>query len=286
MVKRLDDKVMDAFVYVILLLVGLSAIFPLLYVVSVSLTPITEMIKHGGYIVIPRSISFDAYRQLLSESELFNAFKVTIWITIAGTSTSLLLTTLTAYPLSRKTLPYRSFFLLVIVFTMLFNGGVIPTYLIVKDTGLLNSVWAMVVPSAIGAFYVLIMKSFFESLPEELFDSGRIDGAKEVRILLQIVLPLSMPVMATVGLFYIVGYWNTFFQAIMYVTDQELQPIQVLLRRILTVSDLTEFNPEANVPTDSTRMAAVIVSSLPVIIVYPFIQKYFTQGMLIGSIKG
>lgn len=286
MVKRLDDKLFDAFVFAVLFLVGAAAVFPLLYVLSVSVTPTSELLKHGGYTIIPRNTSFEAYTGLLSRPEIFRAFRVTALVTVVGTSLSLLLTVLTSYPLSRKSLPGRSFYLLLIVFTMLFSGGIIPTYLVVKATGLMDTIWAMIVPGAIGAFYVLIMKSFFESVPEELFDAARIDGARETRVLLSVVLPLSMPVMATIGLFYVVGYWNTFFSAVMYVSDQELQPVQVLVRRILTHSDLAEFNPDATVPAQSTRMVAVVLASLPVIALYPFIQKHFTQGMMIGSIKG
>jgi putative aldouronate transport system permease protein len=209
-----------------------------------------------------------------------------VTITLVGTAVNLILTTLMAYPLSRKSLPGRSFFLLLIVFTMLFSGGIIPTYLIVKATGLLNSIWAMIIPSAIWSFNVLIMKSFFENLPDELFESARMDGAKEFRILWQIVLPLSLPAMLTVGLFYMVGHWNEFFQAIMYVSDQKLHPIQVLVRRILMQSQNPVSNPDVAMPTETMQMAAVILASAPIIMVYPFIQKYFTQGMLIGSIKG
>lgn len=245
-----------------------------------------EVLKNGGYIVIPRNVTFDAYRQLIKDPAIPRAFLVTVYITLVGTAVNLVLTTLMAYPLSRRSLPGRSFFLLLVVFTMLFSGGIIPTYLIVKATGLLNSLSAMIVPSAISAFNVLIMKSFFEHLPEELVESARIDGAKEFRILLQIVLPLSLPVMLTIGLFYMVGHWNEFFHAIMYVTDQKLHPIQVLVRRILMQSQNPVNNPDAAIPTETVQMASVILASVPIIAVYPFIQKYFTQGMMIGSIKG
>ncbi|XEC94355.1 carbohydrate ABC transporter permease [Paenibacillus tarimensis] len=286
MVKSLEDKLFNTVVYVILALCGLAAIFPIMYVVSVSITPFGEVLRNGGFILIPREITFSAYKTLLTESNIPRAFQVTVFITVVGTAVNLVLTGLMAYPLSRKNLPGRNFFLLMIVFTLLFSGGLIPTYLIVKEVGLLDTVWAMILPNAVWSFNVLIMKSFFEGLPEELFESARMDGAKEFRILLTIVTPLSIPVILTVGLFYLVGHWNEFFQAIFYVTDRTLFPLQVIVREILMQSQQPLENAENMMPTQTMQMASVIIASLPVIIVYPFLQKHFTKGMLLGSIKG
>lgn len=287
MVNNLEEKIFNVVVYTLLALVAVSAVFPLLFVLSASLTPYGEVLKNGGYILIPKSITFEAYSQLLGRSAIIDAFGVTVFITVVGTAINLFLTTLMAYPLSRKNLPGRSFFLFLVVFTLLFSGGIIPTYLIVKATGLLDSIWAMIIPNAIASFNVLIMKSFFENLPEEVFESARIDGASEYRILFRIVLPISLPVMMTIGLFYTVGHWNEFFQGIMYITDRSLFPLQVVVRDILMQSqDLDNLNVEEVLPTVTLQMAAVIVASLPVILVYPFVQKHFTKGMLIGSIKG
>ncbi|QNK60224.1 carbohydrate ABC transporter permease [Paenibacillus sp. PAMC21692] len=286
MVKGLEDKIVNTIVFVILTFVGMVTLFPLLYVVSMSVTPMSEVLKNGGYIVLPRNITFDAYRQLLLDPSIPRAFLVTVFVTVVGTIINMILTVLMAYPLSRKSLPFRSFILLFIAFTILFSGGLIPLYLTVKATGLLDSIWVLILPGAIGAFYVLIMKSFFEQLPEEIFESARIDGAKELRVLLQIVIPLSVPSLLTISLFYIVGHWNGFFQAIMFITDRELYPIQVIVRNILMRSQNVTENADAPIPTESVQMAAVVIASLPVIVIYPFIQKYFAQGMLIGSIKG
>lgn len=286
MVKRLDDKLFDSFVYLILIICGLAAILPILYVISVSITPFGEVLRNGGFILFPREITFTAYRTLLTESNLPQAFKITIWITVVGTAVNLILTSLMAYPLSRRNLPARNFFLLMIVFTLLFSGGIIPTYLVVKSVGLLDSIWAMILPNAVWSFNVLIMKSFFEGLPEELFESARMDGAKEFRILIQIVTPLSIPVLLTVGLFYLVGHWNEFFQAIFYVTDRTLFPLQVIVRELLMQSQQPLENAENMMPTQTMQMAAVMIASLPVIVIYPFLQKHFTKGMLLGSIKG
>ncbi|MGO4544068.1 carbohydrate ABC transporter permease [Paenibacillus sp. 2TAB23] len=286
MVKSLDDKIFNGVVYVILGLCGLAAILPMLYVVSVSVTPFGEVLRNGGFILFPSEITFSAYKTLLTESNIPKAFQITVLITVIGTAVNLILTGLMAYPLSRKNLPARKFFLLMIVFTLLFSGGLIPTYLVVKSMGLLDSIWAMILPNAVWSFNVLIMKSFFEGLPEELFESARMDGAKEFRILLQIVTPLSIPVLLTVGLFYLVGHWNEFFQAIFYVTDRTLFPLQVIVREILMQSQQPLENAENIMPTQTMQMASVMIASLPVIVIYPFLQKHFTKGMLLGSIKG
>ncbi|MGO4272359.1 carbohydrate ABC transporter permease [Paenibacillus sp. TAF58] len=286
MVRGWEDRIVNTIVVVILGLTALAAIVPLMYVIAVSITPFSEVLKNGGFILIPKSITFSAYHKLFTETNIPKAFWVTIFITVVGTIVNLILTLLMAYPLSRRNLPGISFFLLMVVFTMLFSGGLIPTYLVVKSLGLLDSVWSMILPNAIWAFNILIMKSFFENLPEELFESARMDGAKEFRILWQIVLPLSVPSMLTIGLFYMVGHWNEFFQAIMYVTDRNLFPLQVVIREILMLTQQPLENAENMLPTETMQMASVVAASLPIIIVYPFIQKHFTKGMLMGSIKG
>lgn len=286
LVKGAEDKVFNTVVYTILVLVGLAVLFPLFFVLSVSVTPMAEVLKNGGYIVFPKNITFMAYRDLLGDRAIPRAFMVTLIVTVVGTAVNMVLTILMAYPLSRKLLPGRSFFLLIILITMLFNGGLIPLYLTVKATGLLNTIWAMIIPGAIGAFNILIMKSFFENIPEEILESVRIDGAKELRIMLQIVMPLSVPVMLTIGLFYTVGHWNEFFSAIMFITNQDLNPIQVIVRNLLTQPDNIMDRTDVPVPTEAMQMAAVVVACVPIIAVYPFIQKHFTKGMIIGSIKG
>jgi len=288
MVSGRADKLTDYAVYFILACIGFIAVFPLLFVVSVSLTPYTEVLKNGGYVLIPRSVTLNAYHYLFTRTGIPRSFGVTIFLATVGTLINLAGITSVAYPLSRKNLPGRSLFLLYILFTMLFSGGLVPTYLIVKQVGLLNTVWAMIIPGAIATFHVLIMKSFFENLPNELFESARIDGAKEIVLLARMVLPLSVPVMLTIGLFNMVNYWNTFFSAIMYVTNRELHPLQVIVRNLLLEANQVDeiVNVDDFVPMVTMNMAAVVIASLPMIIVYPFIQKHFVKGMLIGAIKG
>jgi putative aldouronate transport system permease protein len=286
MVISTSDKWFNTLVYLILLGVGIISLFPILYVISMSVTPYSEVIKQGGFLVIPRSITFDAYEYLLSRNVVPRALGVSILITVLGTFISMLLSTLGAYPLSRKQLPGRTYFLLLIVFTMLFSGGMIPTYLIVKSLGMLNTLWALMIPGAIATFNLLIMKSFFEALPEELFESARMDGATEFRILWQIVIPLSIPSVMTVGLFYMVAQWNSFFAAILYINDQSLLPLQVIVRDLLISTQVADGQSEMTIPTVTVQMAAVMIACLPILLVFPFIQKYFNKGMLLGAIKG
>ncbi|WP_309119099.1 carbohydrate ABC transporter permease [Paenibacillus sp.] len=286
MVTDAKEKAYMTIVYAILTLLALCVVFPILYVVSVSLTPYSEVLKNGGFAIFPTKINFETYRTFLQDSTIPRAYQVTLFITVVGTLVNLIVTSLMAYPLSKKNMPLRNPILMLVVFTMLFSGGTIPTYLIVKETGLINSVWAMIIPSTVATFYLLIMKTFFENLPESLDEAAKIDGASELRILWQIVLPLSMPIMATVGLFYAVGHWNEFFAAIIYVSDNAKHPLQVILRGMLNQTELPELDFERIVPTESLQMAAVVLSTLPIIVVYPFIQKYFTQGALLGSVKG
>lgn len=284
MVSGAKDRVFDAFVAAALVAVILIVLFPLFFVVSSSLTPYSEVLKNGGFILIPHALSFEAYTTLLNQAQIPRAFVVTVIVTVVGTLVNLLLTVFTAYPLSRRQTPLRQTFLFVVVFTLLFGGGLIPTYLIVKSTGLLNSIWAMIIPTAISPFNVLLMKSFFQEIPDDLFEQARIDGASETRIMRSIVLPVSLPSVMTIGLFYAVGHWNEFFQAVFYISRRELYPLQVLIRQILTAGESLD-NVDIKVPTMSLQMASIVLASIPVIAVYPFVQKHFVKGVMLGAVK-
>jgi putative aldouronate transport system permease protein len=287
MVKGRGDYVYQSLIAFILIAVSIITFFPVLYVIVVSITPFSEVIKHGGFLIIPRSITFEAYRYLLTDpsSPLPRAFAISLQVTVIGTLLSLILNVLLAFAVSKKGMPGRSTLLFLIVFTMLFSGGMIPTYLVVKSTGLLNTTWSLILPSAVAAFNVLLMKSFFENLPEELFESARMDGASVLTQLVRIALPLSLPALATVGLFYMVSRWNEFLQAILYITNPDLYPLQVVVRKMLLAMQELESTRTA-VPPLTMRMAAIVIVSAPVIVVYPFVQKYFNQGMLLGAVKG
>lgn len=280
-----EDRIVNTVVYVVLVLVAVVSVFPLLFVVSASLTPYSEVLRSGGYVVIPRDVTFEAYRQVLGDSSIVRSLWVTVFITVVGTAVNMLLTTLMAYPLSRPDLPGRKVLLFAVLFTFLFSAGMIPTFLIVKATGLLDTVWAMIIPNAVWVFNILIMKTFFEGLPQELIDAARIDGAGELRVLLRIVLPLSVPVMLVLSLFYGVGHWNEFYHAILYVRDQDLYPLQVVIRNMLEAARSQE-SVDVPVPTVTMQMATIVVAAVPMILVYPLIQKHFQKGVLIGSVKG
>lgn len=280
-----QDKVVNAVVLFLLLLVAAFAVVPLLVVVAASFTPYSEVLANGGYVLIPRNFTLDGYVAMWTQTRIPRAMFISAFVTVVGTALNMALSIGLAWPLSRKELPGRSFILLALVFTTVFNAGIIPTYLIVQATGLLNSVWAMIIPSALTVFNVFIMKTFFEGLPGELVESARLDGAGELRLLLRIILPLSVPVILTIGLFYAVNNWNTFFSAIFYIRDVTLQPLQVVLRDLLTTSVDAASDPDAVTPTVTLRMAAVVITALPMIVVYPFIQKHFQKGMLLGSVK-
>ena len=279
------SPVFDTLVYAILVAVLLLTLVPVMYVVAVSFTPYSEVVKHQGVVLFPTEITFDAYKIIMKRSDFWNGLWMTIKITVLGTLANLAVTTAFAYPLSRKHLPGRSLITKMVVFTMIFSAGTIPTYLVVKQTGMLNSLLSYIVPGLVGVSNLIIMKSFFENLPEDIFDAARIDGCGEFMVLGRIVLPMSVPIMMTIGMYYAVGHWNTYMAAVLYVTDESLEPIQVILRRLL-LSSITDFDADTIVPTESLRMAAVCFSTLPIVVVYPFIQKYFVKGTLAGAVKG
>ncbi len=287
MVITKADRAIDAGIMLILAVIGVICFFPLLYVFTVSITPLSEVMRQGGFVLIPVEVTGEAYRSLFKDGSLVTSMLVTLKVTVLGTALSMLLTTLTAYPLSKRALPGRKAVTTYMVFTMLFSGGMIPSYLLVKSLGMLNTIAALIFPAAISTYNTLVMKAFFESLPEELFEAARIDGAGESRVLVQIAIPISIPVFMTVGLFYMVSYWNMYFASIMYITDQTQQTLQVVLRRMLLAAANTDVNMiEVVLPSSTLQMAAVIVACAPIIAVYPFIQKYFTKGMMLGAVKG
>ncbi|MBY3620987.1 carbohydrate ABC transporter permease [Acinetobacter sp. CUI P1] len=282
------EKVWQAVVYFILILLALLCLLPFLYVVAVSVTPESEVLRRG-IVIIPESFTFLAYKEVFISHGIGQAYKITLFRTIVGTVLNVFFTVIAAYPLSKKYLPGRSPFLLFIVFTMMFGGGLIPTYLLIRSLGLLNSPWVLIIPQLISAFNLVIIKGFFEQLPAEIEESARVDGASELQSLWRIILPLSLPVLSTISLFYAVGHWNSYFDAIVYINDSNLMPLQVILRNILLNVATQSADSLANtgaVSTFAIQMAAVVVTTVPILIVYPFMQKHFTKGVLLGSVKG
>ncbi|MCR8634641.1 carbohydrate ABC transporter permease [Paenibacillus radicis (ex Xue et al. 2023)] len=275
----------------ILIAVALFAVVPFLFVLSGSLTASEELVKRG-VVLFPTQFSLDGYRYIFSTKTILWSLGVTIFITVTGTLINLFFTTLTAYPLARNEFVGRRPIMLLVLFTMLFSGGMIPTFLVVKSFGMLNSYWSLLIPGAISAFNLIILRNFFQQLPDGLEESAKIDGCNDFQILIRIVLPLSLPAMATFALFYSVGHWNTFFNAILYINDNTKWPIQVWLRQIVILSqggigDSQQMgNDYVAPPGEVIKMAVIVVSTVPILLVYPFLQKHFAKGVLLGSVKG
>jgi len=281
----------DCFNYVFLAFFALITLIPFLYIVGGSLATDEELIRRA-FFLIPETFSLDAYRYIFSSGTIFKSMGVSVYVTVVGTLVNLLFTVTMAYPLSRRDLMGRNWLLNMVIFTILFSGGLIPTYLVVKAVGLLDSLWALILPGAISAFNLIIVKNFFQELPAGLEEAARIDGCTEIGVLWRIILPLSKPVLATFTLFYAVGHWNDFFQALLYINSAEKWPLQVLLRQIVmlsqgTIGDMTQLDPTfVQPPQQSIKMAVIVVATVPILIVYPFLQKHFAKGVLLGSVKG
>lgn len=280
----------DTVVYGLLLLMTLATLVPVLFVLGGSFASTKELLEKG-VVLFPTEFSMDGYKYIFSTSTFSHSLLVTVWITALGTAINLVMTILTAYPLSKSELRGQKPVMMLVVFSMIFSGGMIPTYLVVQSFGMLDTYWALVVPGAISAFNLIVVRNFFQELPEGLEESAKIDGYNDLRILIRIVLPLSMPVIATFALFYAVGHWNTYFNAILYINDSTKWPIQVLLRQIVILSmggigDSNAFDVNFVPPAQTVKLAAIVVATVPVLLIYPFLQRHFTQGMMLGAMKG
>ncbi|TLS49219.1 carbohydrate ABC transporter permease [Paenibacillus antri] len=288
--KTLGSRLFDIVNYTLLSLIGLVTILPFIHVIAGSFTTVTELATKQ-FVIIPTVWSLDAYKYIFSTNTLFRALGVSVVVTLFGTLFSMLLTALMAYGLSRKDLDGRGGIMFMVVFTMLFSGGLIPTFLVVKELGMIDSLTALVVPTAINAFNLIIMRNFFQNLPEGLEESAKIDGCNDWGILFRIVIPLSMPAIATISLFYAVTYWNTYITAILYLNDAAKWPVQVILRQIVILAsgltaDTSGMEDFVRPPEQTVKMAVIVVATLPILLVYPFLQKHFAKGALLGSIKG
>lgn len=292
MIKRsFSEKVFSVINILILTLAGISMLFPLLNVVAKSLSSNTA-VASGMVGLLPKDFQLDTYAYVLKDSQVLSSLKVTVFVTVVGTLGSMIITIMTAYPLSKKDLKGRKVMMLMIMFAMLFNGGMIPNYLMVKSLGLLNKIGALIFPNILNIFNMIIVKSFFEELPESVEESARLDGASNMRILFSIVLPMSLPIIASIGLFYAVDYWNTYFNAVMYITKPALKPLQQYLYDLVTQSSdlmansMGDIDRMMNVSSESVRCASIVVATLPIVCVYPFLQKYFVKGLTVGAVKG
>ncbi|MGG1552572.1 carbohydrate ABC transporter permease [Paenibacillus ferrarius] len=271
----------------ILLVVSAVMLIPFIYILLISFATEQEVLAKS-FLVFPTKFSLEGYRYIFATPILLRSLAVTIGITVAGTLVNLLLTVLMAYPLARKDLYGRRPVMLMVIFTMLFNAGIVPTFLMVKALHLTNTYWALIIPGAISAFNMIIIKNFFQQLPDGLEESAKIDGCNDLGILFRIVIPLSLPAIATFSLFYAVMHWNTFLSAILYINDSKKWPIQVLLRQIVILSEkgLSDMNEAPPPPSKIINMAVIVFSTVPILAFYPFLQKHFAKGVLLGSVKG
>lgn len=275
----------------ILILITLITFYPLYYVLITSISN-GMMVMQGKVRLYPIGVTFDSYKSITSDPQLFRSLWNSVLYTVVGTLINIIMSCLCAFPLSRRTFSGKKFFTGMIVVTMFFSGGMIPSYLVVKELGLMDTMWAIVLPVAINTYNMIIIRTSFQSLPESLFESAQLDGANDFTILFRIALPLSKAVLATMVLFYSVSHWNSYFSAMLYLDSKDKYPLQIILRNKL-ISGL--FSEEASqsggstsfTVTDSTLRAAVIMfTTLPILVVYPFVQKYFVKGVMIGSLKG
>jgi multiple sugar transport system permease protein/putative aldouronate transport system permease protein len=280
---------MRAFKALVLLVFCAVVIIPFVGVISTSVAPDKQINENGGLVLFPKSVDFAAYESLFSGGVVTQALFVSIFVTVVGTLLSLTVSCLLAYALSRPGFVAGRPILLVILFSMLFSPGIIPLYLTVKGVGLLDSIWALIVPTMVSAFNVVVLRAFFMNLPNELTESARIDGAGELKTFTNIVLPLSKAVLSVIGLFYAVAYWNAFFSALLYLNDSKLWPLQLVLRTyVINDAQLgsAELGTERLPPQASIQMAILVVSIVPILLVYPFLQRHFAKGVLTGAVKG
>ncbi|MFH5181247.1 carbohydrate ABC transporter permease [Paenibacillus sp. TAB 01] len=280
-----SGRLFDTLNAVLLILVALVTFYPLWHEVSLSLSSMEEAMR-GGAFWWPRDFTISAYQTVLGSEYIWVAYGNSIFTTVVGTLLTVLMTAALAYPLTKGEMPAQRIILLLILFTMLFSGGMIPTYLLVKSLGLINSLWSLILPTAVSAFNVIIMISFFRTLPLELEDSAMIDGANPLRIFASIVLPLSKPVLATVALWEAVGIWNNYLQALIYLNDKSKYTLPLLLRDVINGQVTARMTGElTGASVDSVVAATIIVAMVPILCVYPFLQKYFVKGVMIGSVK-
>lgn len=265
-------------------------IFPFLVVVSTSLATQAEIDRNGGYVIIPTEISFEAYRQIFNGTQVTRSIIISVGITVVGTLFSLFCTVLAAYGLSRKGSLFQKGLLTFVLITLLFGPGMIPVYLMVKNLGMLNTYWALIIPGAVSAFNIIIIRGFIQSIPQEMFEAARIDGASEWRVLWQLVIPLSRASIAVVGLFLAVGYWNNYFGPLLYLTDSDKWPLQLLMRSFVLQNNISSTAQQIpgmiRPPQQAIQMAFVVISTIPILLAYPFLTKHMSKGMLTGAVKG
>jgi putative aldouronate transport system permease protein len=284
--------------YIYLTIALVIVLYPLLYIISASISD-PKFVSSGEMWLLPKGITFEGYARVFENTNIWIGYKNTIIYTVVGTLVNLMVTLPAAYALSRSDFVGRGFFMAMFMVTMFFSGGLVPSYLLVKDLGMVNSIWALILPGAASIWNIIVCRTFFQStIPKELQEAAHIDGCTNTRLFIRIVLPLSMPIIAVMALFYGVGHWNSYFSAMIYLNDSSKYPLQLFLRQILVLQEMaaqgggaidtssaTAMNSKAEIAA-LVKYAVIIVSTLPIIAIYPFLQRYFVQGVMIGSVKG
>ncbi|GIO29040.1 MULTISPECIES: carbohydrate ABC transporter permease [Paenibacillus] len=287
------DRVFNVMIYIILSLVAVIVLYPLLFVLSASFSD-PQAVLRGEMLLWPKGVNLNSYAKIFQNQDILTGYSNTLLYTSIGTLINLVMTVLGAYPLSRKDFVGKNAIMALFVFTMFFGGGLIPTYLLIKDLGMLNTFWVMVLPNAVSIWNIIIMRTFFQqSIPYELQEAATIDGCSNIQILTRIILPLSMPIIAVMILFYAVGHWNAFFNALLYLSDKNKFPLQLILREILIqgqTNDMVKMSTESAIKqqreVEGIKYAVLVVANIPVLVLYPFLQRYFVKGVMIGAIKG
>jgi putative aldouronate transport system permease protein len=289
--QSLTDKLLDIAIHVGLVILMIFAFYPLLYVTFASISEAGQLVAHKGLLFKPLGFSMEAYNSVFKNPGILIGYRNTLFILVMGVLLNLFMTAIGAYVLSRKNVMWNKAFIFIIVFTMFFNGGLIPLYLTVRDVGLIDSLWATIIPFAVSTFNLIIMRTAFMSVPDSLEESAKIDGANHFTILFKIVVPLSMPVIAVMILYYAVEKWNGWFYASIFLKDRNLFPLQLTLREILLANQTDSMSAGASAGDrfqigETIKYATIMVATVPILCVYPFVQKYFVKGVMIGALKG
>ncbi|MFB0845676.1 carbohydrate ABC transporter permease [Paenibacillus oleatilyticus] len=273
-----------------LTLLGLAMFLPFLGVLAQSFSS-SEAVIAGKVLFWPVDFTWINYQYVFSDASIWRSFGITVYITVVGTLINLIATASLAYPVSRQEYVGRKLVVVMVLITMVFSAPLVPNFILMKSLGLTNTLWALLLPGAISAFNFFIMRSFFMQIPSEIIDSGRIDGCTELRMIWSIVMPLSKPVMASLGIFYAVGHWNTYMNALYYINNPALRPLQVKLRQLIDANEInidpsaSQFSSLAHMDPEGIKMATIIIATLPIVLIYPFLQKHFVKGMMVGSVK-
>jgi putative aldouronate transport system permease protein len=292
-IRRDGGAVFDFLNYTLLLLLCISILYPLYYMLIVSISD-GNAVTRGDVRLFPISPSLQTYKVILSDPQILTAYKNTLLYTSIGTIVCVSMTALCAYPLSRSRFYGRKVFTALVLFTMFFEGGIIPNFLVVNALGMINTIWAIILPPAVSVWYMIIMRTFFQQIPNELHESGYMDGANDLQIFVRIILPLSVPLLATMVLFYSVWHWNSFFPSLLYLNEKIKYPVQIIMRNMVIQGSLMDTQSAAsaanldgaNITGQNIKYAVIFITILPILVVYPFIQKYFVKGMMVGSLKG